>query len=117
MRRTVQYAAHIGHMEKTPIFITVHSSGVTEISGYPDGFPVDGDALHSRAAVRKRAEALIMADPAVLATARAWLGGPLDPNDPELPPAEVARLVSQLHPGGAGRFIAVEPTLRKVVAA
>ncbi|WP_139187325.1 hypothetical protein [Pseudarthrobacter chlorophenolicus] len=104
-------------MEKTPIFITVRSDGVTEISGYPDGFPVDGDALHSRAAVRKRAEALIMADPTVLATARTWLGGPLDPNDAELPPAEVARLVSQLHPGGAGRFIAVEPTLRKAVPA
>lgn len=117
MRRAVQAAAHIERMEKTPIFITVRGGGVTEISGYPDGFPVDGDALHSRAAVRKRAEALIVSDPAVLATARTWLGHPLDPNDPELPPTEVARLVSHLHPGGAGRFIAVEPTLRKVVAA
>jgi hypothetical protein len=104
-------------MKRTPVYITVGSNGVTEISGYPNGFPVDGDALHSRVTLKKRAEALIVSDPALVAAARAWLGGPLHPSDPPLRPAQIAQLITKLFTGGAPRFIALAPSLQNVQVA
>lgn len=97
-------------MKRTPIFVTVRANGATQISGYPEGFPVDGDALHSRTTLKKRAEALIVSDPDLLTAARAWLGAPLHPSDEPLAPTQVATLVSRLYCGGAARFIAWTPS-------
>lgn len=97
-------------MKRTPVYITVRENNTTVISGYPEGFPVDGDALHSRITLKKRAEHLIVSDPELLTAARAWLGAPLHPNDPPLTPAQVATLVSRLYCGGAPRFIAWTPS-------
>lgn len=99
-------------MKRTPVYITIRINGITEISGYPNGFPVDGDALHSRVTLKKRAEALIVSDPALLAAARAWLGGRLHPSDPALSPAQIAQLITKLFTGGAPRFIAFAPSLQ-----
>lgn len=103
-------------MKRTPVYITVRENNTTVIDSHPEGFPVDGDALHNCATLRKRAEALIISDADLLATAMAWLGGPLHPSDPPLSPAQVAQLITKLFTGGAPRFIAFAPSLQKVVA-
>lgn len=104
-------------MKRTPVYVTVREDSTTVIDTHPAGFPVDGDALHDRTALRKRAEALIVSDPDLLATARTWLGSPLHPSDPPLTPAQVAKSISTLFTGGAARFVAVAPTLQKVLTA
>lgn len=103
-------------MKRTPVYITVLADGATEISRYPNGFPVDGDALHDRAALRRRGEAAIVSDPQLLDAARAWLGAPLDPSDPPLTAAQVAQKISISFDGGASRFVAVAPSLQKAPA-
>ncbi|MET4144276.1 hypothetical protein ABIB45_001143 [Arthrobacter sp. UYCo732] len=49
-------------MKRTPVYITVRENNTTVIDSHPEGFPVDGDALHDCATLRKRAEALINSD-------------------------------------------------------
>lgn len=109
-------AAHMISMNRTPVYVTVLPDHTTAIEGRRE-FPVDGDALHDRTALRKRAEARIAGDTALLTAARTWLGGPLDPSDPPLTPAQVARSISSFYAGGAGRFVAVTPSLQEVQAA
>ena len=93
-----------------PLLVTVRESGPPILASHPDGFPVDGDARdHGSRTLAKRAVELIAADPALLAAARTWLGGPLHPSDAELTPAQVAHLVQRLYCGGAARFIAWVP--------
>lgn len=92
--------------------ISVRESGTTEIPGHPDGFPVDGDAIHGDA-LGDRARKLIGTDDSLLAEARTWLGAPLNPNDRPLTPVHVTRLIEKLYTGGAARFI----TDRALVAA
>jgi hypothetical protein len=92
--------------------ITVRESGATAITGHPDGFPVDGDALHGDA-LGDRARRLIGTDEDLLAAARAWLGAPLNPTDTPLTPVHVTRLIELLYTGGAARFV----TDRALVAA
>lgn len=104
-------------MKRTPLYVTVREDHTTVITSHPAGFPVDGDALHDHAALRRRAEHLISSDQDLLATARTWLGSPLHPSDPPLTPAQVAQHINTLFTGGAPRFVAVAPTLRKVLAA
>lgn len=104
-------------MKRTPVYVTVRDDNTTAIDGRPDGFPVDGDALHDRTELRKRAEERIVSDPDLLAAARTWLGSPLDPADPPLTPAQVASHITTLFAGGAPRFVAIAPTLQKVQAA
>lgn len=104
-------------MKRIPVYVTVREDHTTVIDGRPDGFPVDGDALHDRTELRKRAEERIVSDPDLLAAARTWLGSPLHPSDPPLTAAETVRLISDLHPGGAPRFVAVAPSLQKAQAA
>jgi hypothetical protein len=94
------------------LMITVRESGATTIAGYPDGFPVDGDALH-RGTLSDRARKLIGTDEDLLTAARTWLGAPLNPNDRPLTPVHVTRLIERLYTGGAARFI----TDRALVAA
>lgn len=101
-------------MKRTPAYITVRENNTTVIDSHPEGFPVDGDALHNCTTLRKRAESLIVSDPDLLSMARAWLGAPLHPSDPPLSPAHVAQLITKLYTGGAPRFIAVAPSLQKV---
>lgn len=84
--------------------ITVRPGGTTIITGHPDGFPVDGDALHG-ISLADRARKMIGTDPALLDAAVTWLGGPADPNDPPLTPVHVTRLVDRLYTGGAARFV------------
>jgi hypothetical protein len=104
-------------MKRTPVYVTVREDHTTVIDSHPAGFPVDGDALHDRAALRNRGEHRIASDPKLLDTARVWLGSPLHPSDPPFTPAQVAQRISRLFPGGASRFVAVAPTLQKVQAA
>jgi hypothetical protein len=104
-------------MKRTPVYVTVREDHTTVIDSHPAGFPVDGDALHDHAALRKRAENSIVADPDLLATARIWLGSPLHPSDPPLTAAQVAQRISTLFPGGAPRFVAIAPSLQKELAA
>lgn len=92
--------------------ITVRESGATAVTGHPDGFPVDGDALH-RGALGDRARKLIGTDEELLTAARTWLGAPLHPTDAPLTPVHVTRLIERLYTGGAARFI----TDRALVAA
>lgn len=103
-------------MKRTPVYITVREDHTTVIDSHPGGFPVDGDALHDHTALRKRAEARIVSDPAMLATARTWLGSPLDPSDPPFTPAQAAQLITKLFAGGAPRFVAVASALQKELA-
>lgn len=103
-------------MKRTPVYITVRENNTTVIDGHPEGFPVDGDSLINVATLRKRAESLIASDPVLLTGARAWLGAPLDPNDPPLNPAQVVRLIGKLFTGGAPRFVAFASSLQKVPA-
>jgi hypothetical protein len=103
-------------MKRTPVYVTVRDDHTTAIEGRPE-FPVDGDALHDQAALRKRAESRIVSDPGLMAAARTWLGKPLDQSDPPLTPAQVARSITTLFTGGAPCFVAVAPTLQKVQAA
>lgn len=102
-------------MKRTPVYITVRENHTTVIDSHPEGFPVDGDALHNRDTLRKRAESLIMSDPELLATARAWLGAPLDPDDQPFSPTQAVQLITKLFAGGAARFVAVAPSLEKVL--
>lgn len=92
--------------------ITVRESGATAIAGHPEGFPVDGDALHG-SALADRARKLIGTDEALLAAARTWLGAPLHPADTPLTSVHVTRLIERLYVGGAARFV----TDRALVAA
>ena len=92
--------------------ITVRESGTTAITGHPDGFPVDGDALHGEA-LSDRARRLIGTDDDLLAAARTWLGAPLHPAERPLTSVHVTRLIERLYTGGAARFI----TDRALVAA
>lgn len=92
--------------------ITVRESGATAIAGHPEGFPVDGDALHGER-LSDRARKLIGTDEELLAAARGWLGAPLHPSDTPLTPVHVTRLVERLYTGGAARFI----TDRALIAA
>lgn len=103
-------------MKRSPVYVTVREDHTTVIDGRPE-FPVDGDALHNHAELRKRAGHRIASDPDLLAAARHWLGLPLHPSDPPLTAAETVRLISDLHPGGAPRFVAIAPSLQKVQAA
>jgi hypothetical protein len=107
---------------KTPIYITVREGGAPVIERYPDGFPVDGDALHHGSrTLKKRALDLIAADPELLSAARAWLGLDSPSRFPtegeELTPRQIGKLVDQLYTGGASRFVAYVPTPQKAVAA
>ena len=86
-------------MKRIPVYVTVREDHTTVIDGRPEGFPVDGDALHNHAELRKRAEHRIVSDPDLLAAARTWLGSPLDPTDPPLTPAQVAGHISKLFTG------------------
>jgi hypothetical protein len=104
-------------MKRTPVYVTVLEDHSTVIDSHPSGFPVDGDALHDHTALRKRAEHVVVSDPDLLATARTWLGSSLHPSDPPFTPAQVAQHISTLFTGGAPRFVAVAPTLQKVLAA
>lgn len=110
-------AAHMSTMKRTPVYVTVREDNTTVIDSHPEGFPVDGDALHDHTALRKRAENLIVSDPDLLANARAWLGSPLDPSDPPLTSAQAAQLITKLFAGGSQRFVAVAPSLQKVLSA
>jgi hypothetical protein len=103
-------------MKRTPVYVTVREDHTTVIEGRTE-FPVDGDALHDHAALRKRAENSIVADPGLLAAARTWLGSPLHPSDLPLTAAQVAQRISTLFPGGTPRFVAVAPSLQKAQAA
>lgn len=98
-------------MKQTPILITVRESGAPTLERFPDGFPVDGDALHRGATLKKRAQDLIVSDPDLLAAAKSWLGvgTTMIPREEELTPAQVARLVDQLYSGGAPRFVTYAP--------
>ena len=97
-------------MKQTPILITVREDGAPVLERYPDGFPVDGDALHG-ATLKKRAKELMIADPELLAAAKSWLGvgTTMIPREEELTSAQVARLVDQLYSGRAPRFVAYAP--------
>lgn len=107
---------------RTPIYITVRESGTTIIERYPDGFPVDGDALHHGSrTLKKRAVDFITNDPKLQSAARIWLGLDAPSRIPtegqELTPVQVGKLVDQLYSGGASRFVAYVPTLQKAIAA
>lgn len=104
-------------MKRTPLYITVRPNNTTVIESHPEGFPVDGDSLHNCTTLRKRAEAVIAADAELLTAAREWLGAPLHPGDVPLEPAQVTQLISKLFTGGAPRFVAMAPSLKKILVA
>lgn len=66
-------AGHIGAMKKT-ISITVRPNGTTLIEGYPERFPVDGDALVRGKEQDRRGQDVISGDEALMSAARDWLG-------------------------------------------
>jgi hypothetical protein len=108
--RFAAVAIHMTAMKQTPLFLTVRADGPPLLERYPDGFPVDGDALHGTS-LKKRARNLIISDPDLLAAAKSWLGvgTTMIPREEELTPAQIARLVEQLFSGGAARFVSYAP--------
>lgn len=107
---------------RTPIFVTVRENGTTVVERYPEGFPVDGDALHHGSrTLKQRATELVSTDPELLSAAKTWLGMDSPSRIPtegqELTSLQVAKLVDQLYSGGASRFVAYVPTPQKAAAA
>lgn len=88
------------------ITVTLRPNGTTIIAAYPDGFPVDGDAILRRGAtLAGRAKDVLANDPALLTAARAFLGAPLHRDEEPLRARQVATLTDRLYCGGAAAFV------------
>lgn len=95
--------------------IAIHPDGSTSIPGYPDGFPVDGDAMvvryvpRGRTSLKMRARVAFLSDAGAIRAARTSLASSFSPDEPgQVVPTSrmVERWLASSYPGGTAAFLA-----------